>query len=51
MARKLLYDKGIMQAFFNQFFLGVNVTFFPIHLVGLQGCPRKYKQVADKFHY
>jgi heme/copper-type cytochrome/quinol oxidase subunit 1 len=50
-ASKLLYDKCIMQAFFNQFFLGVNTTFFPMHLVGMQGCPRKYKQIADKYVY
>jgi heme/copper-type cytochrome/quinol oxidase subunit 1 len=49
MASKLLYDKVMMQSFFNQFFLGVNVTFFPMHLVGMQGCPRKYKQIPDKF--
>jgi heme/copper-type cytochrome/quinol oxidase subunit 1 len=38
-----------MQSFFNLFFLGVNVTFFPIHFIGLQGCPRKYKRFAERY--
>jgi len=41
------YDKGSMQAFFNLLFIGVNVTFFPMHFRGLQGAPRKYLQIAD----
>jgi heme/copper-type cytochrome/quinol oxidase subunit 1 len=28
MVSKLLYNKNIMQSFFNLFFLGVNITFF-----------------------
>jgi len=47
--RKLMYDRCIMQRFFNLFFTGVNITFFPIHLIGLQGAPRKYKSLADKY--
>lgn len=38
-----------MQAFFNVFFTGVNTTFFPMHLSGLQGAPRKYVQMLDRF--
>jgi cytochrome c oxidase subunit 1 len=41
------YDKGSIQAFFNLLFIGVNVTFFPMHFKGLQGAPRKYLQMAD----
>jgi heme/copper-type cytochrome/quinol oxidase subunit 1 len=48
---KLLYNGEIIQAFFNQFFIGVNCTFFPMHFLGLYGCPRKYKEVADKYHH
>lgn len=47
--RKLAYSRTIMQAFFNQFFTGVNITFFPIHFIGMQGCPRKYKALAEKY--
>jgi heme/copper-type cytochrome/quinol oxidase subunit 1 len=47
---KLLYNMEMIQAFFNQFFIGVNLTFFPIHFLGLYGCPRKYKEVADKYY-
>lgn len=46
---KLVYDRCMMQSFFNLFFTGVNITFFPIHFIGLQGCPRKYKSLADKY--
>lgn len=47
--RSLGYHKALIQAFFNIFFIGVNTTFFPIHLSGLQGAPRKYIQIGDKF--
>lgn len=43
--RGLSYDKSMGLRFFYIFFIGVNLTFFPIHLVGLQGIPRKYKRV------
>lgn len=47
--RKLVYQRTIMQAFFNQFFAGVNITFMPMHFLGLHGCPRKYKQLPTHF--
>lgn len=49
--RKLSYDYSMIQGFFNSFFVSVNLTFFPIHFLGLQGCPRKYKQIPDKYRY
>jgi len=48
---KLVYNREKMQSFFLQFFVGVNTTFFPMHFLGLQGCPRKYKQLSDKFRF
>jgi len=49
LVRKLIYQRRIIQAFFNQFFTGVNITFIPIHFLGLHGCPRKYKQLPANF--
>lgn len=49
--RGLSYSKVLMQSFFSQFFIGVNITFLPIHFIGLQGCPRKYKALADKYGF
>lgn len=46
---RLSYYKPRIQAFFNVFFIAVNMTFFPIHLSGLQGTPRKYIQMLDYY--
>jgi cytochrome c oxidase subunit 1 len=32
-------------------FLGVNITFFPIHFIGLQGIPRRYREYSPVFSY
>jgi cytochrome c oxidase subunit 1 len=53
----LLYDSMVglslnsflRKSFFKIFFLGVNLTFFPLHFSGLQGQPRKYLRYREDF--
>lgn len=47
-----MYNELLGQLHFWVFFIGVNVLFFPMHFLGLQGMPRRYPDYPDAFaHY
>lgn len=45
----LCYDEARGQVHFWTFFIGVNLTFFPMHMLGLAGMPRRMMDYPDTF--
>ncbi|HWH16775.1 MAG TPA: cytochrome c oxidase subunit 1, partial [Allosphingosinicella sp.] len=43
------YNELLGQLHFWVFFIGVNVLFFPMHFLGLDGMPRRYPDYPDAF--
>jgi cytochrome c oxidase subunit 1 len=46
-----MYNELLGQIHFWVFFVGVNVLFFPMHFLGMQGMPRRYPDYPDAFAY
>jgi heme/copper-type cytochrome/quinol oxidase subunit 1 len=44
------YSEVLGQIHFWTFFLGVNVTFFPMHFLGVAGMPRRIPDYPDAFY-
>merc|ERR1712050_578218 len=47
----LQYPEILGQIHFWVFFIGVNLTFFPMHFLGLAGMPRRIPDYPDCFSY
>ena len=43
------YDEALAQVMFWIMFAGVNITFFPMHFLGIAGMPRRIPDYPDEF--
>jgi cytochrome c oxidase subunit 1 len=43
----LTYNSNLANLHFVLFFIGVNVTFFPMHFLGASGLPRRIPDYPD----
>ncbi|WP_164118082.1 cytochrome c oxidase subunit I [Sphingorhabdus sp. Alg239-R122] len=46
-----MYNELLGHVHFWIFFIGVNVLFFPMHFLGVQGMPRRYADYPEQFAY